>query len=107
MANIIQEMLADDGIEIVNDLGYVVTWKGADYAALVSDPDVSVDLNEGGFMPEGDFKIKILRAAFNGGAGPFPQDREVITFDGNEYVITTPESMPASAFLELMIATHA
>lgn len=100
-------MLADDGIEIVADLGYTVTWKATDYSALVSDPDISVDLNEGGFMPEGDFKIKVLRAAFNAGAGPFPQDRDIVTFSGNEYVVTTPESMPDSAFIELMISTNA
>ena len=99
-------MLVDDGQEIVGEISYTITWSGADYSALIADPSVIMDLSEGGFMPEGDFRIQILRADFNSGAGPFPDNNDVVTFNGDDYVVKMHRQLPASAFIELMIATN-
>jgi hypothetical protein len=105
MGNIIQEMLAEDGKQIVEEIGDRVTWNGSEFSALVGDPDVSVDLDQGGLMPTGDFVVKILRADF--GAGSFPEEGDVVTFEGKRYVVTRSLNKASSAWVRLDIATNA
>ena len=107
MPNLLQTLLADDGAEIVADLGHNVIWSGNNYAALVGEPDVSVSLETGGFVADGEFTIKILRAAFALGAGPFPQNGDVLTYDAKNYVITRQRQKADSPFIQLDIETTA
>lgn len=101
--NLIQKELADCASQMVEEIGGTITWKGADYGAIVSDPDVSVDLEEGGFMPEGSFLVKVQRSLFNDGAGPFPGINDRITFDGDVYKVISERNKPNSAFIILSI----
>jgi len=103
MGNILQEMLADDGKEIVEDLGGVVTWKGDEYAAMIADPDISFGMQEGGLVASGDFVVKILRALFT---GAIPKEGDVVTYDGKRYFVTGAPNKPESAFVRLDIATN-
>lgn len=104
MGNIIQEALAEDGAEIIGEIGEVVTWNGVDYPALIGTPEVGLDLEEGGLMADGDFKIKILRAAL---PNPHMQDGDEITYDGDSYV--TPNATvqrTGSAYITFDIAAN-
>lgn len=106
--NIVQEALADCGAEIVGQISdETVVWKGTSYDAIVSTPEVSVDLESGGLMAEGEFRVKILRAAFNAGAGPFPQDGDTLTYDGDTFVTPNASRQRAgSAFIVFDLASH-
>jgi len=101
--NRIQRELADAIPEMISEIGQTVTWSGTAYSAIVSDPDVTVDLEEGGFTPEGSFRVKIPRSAFNNGAGPFPQINDRITFDGDIYKVIGEKNKGESAFVALSI----
>lgn len=103
MGNLIQDMLAEDGKQIVEEIGESVTWNGVEYAALVAEPDVSVDLESGGLMPSGEFVVKILRSAFASG---FPTEGDVVTYDSKRYVVGRARNKPSSAFIILDIGTN-
>lgn len=103
MPNLLQETLAADSSQILEEIGHTVIWKGAEYRALVADPLVSVDLDEGGFMPQGDFQIKIKRTDFSGGAGPFPAINDRIEFSEETYKIIAERNKADSAFVILSI----
>lgn len=99
----IQTELASDSIQMVEEIGHTITWSGTSYPCIASDPDVSVDMEEGGFMPQGSFRIKVRRAEFNAGAGPFPQINDRITFDSEVYRVISERNKGESAFVILSI----
>ncbi len=105
MGNIIQTALADDFKEMVEEIGYTISWNNgtsaSDYKCIVGDPTVSVDLETGGFLPEGAFQLKIARSAF--GSGPVPQMNDRVTFDGDVYKINSVTNRPDSAYLSFTI----
>ena len=105
MPNLIQRELAEDSKQIVAEIGHTVTWQETDYPAIASDPDITAELSEGGFMPEGDFRIKIRREEFNNGAGPYPKINDRVTFDGDVYRVIAERNKGQSAFVILMIET--
>jgi hypothetical protein len=102
MPDLIQDMLADDSLEILGDIGHTCTWKAASYPCIIGEPDMQVDLQEGGLMPEGAFNIKIRRAAF--ADGPFPQENDRITYGGNVYKILSPTNKEGSAYIRIVLA---
>lgn len=105
MANLIQDMLAGDAAEIVGDIGSKVTWKGAEYDALVSEPNITLDLEEGGLSSSGDFEVRIPRAQFGGGATP--QDGEIVEFEGNRYIAKRGGiGRNTDAFIRLTLSTN-
>lgn len=106
MPNIIQQMLAEDSEQIVEEMGYVdaLTWGGTSYSCVLAPPDVESNLDDGGFMLTGDFQVKIRRALFNAGAGPFPDDGDRVDFDGAIYRVSAAVNKPGSAFFIFTIA---
>jgi hypothetical protein len=105
MGNLIQDMLAADAAEIVGDIGSKVTWKGAEYDALVAEPTVTLDLEEGGIASSGDFEIRIPRAQF--GNGDTPQEGQVITFEGKRYAIKRGGfERKSDAFIRITLSTN-
>jgi hypothetical protein len=104
MANLIQEMLSEDSIEILGDIGQVCYWKGTQYPCIIGEPDMQVDLQEGGLLPEGAFNIKIRRVAFSSGAGPFPQENDRVTYGGIVYKILSPTNKVDSAYIKIVLA---
>jgi hypothetical protein len=103
MPNLIQTELAADSIQMVSEIGHTITWSGSEYPCIASDPDVEVDMAEGGFMPQGSFRIKVRRAAFNDGAGPFPQINDRVTFYSEVYRVIAERNKGESAFVILSI----
>lgn len=104
MGDLIKNMLARDAVDIIADIGEVATWNGTNYNVILGDPDVSSDLEEGGFVLDGDFVLKFLRADFASGAGPFPENNDRITYDGDVYKITSSTQRVDSAFIKTVIA---
>jgi hypothetical protein len=105
MANRLQEMHAADAAEIICDLGHTVTWAGTEYDCLVSEPSVTLDLEEGGMMPSGDFEVRIPRVQF--GTGATPQDGQVATFEDNRYIIKRGAvSRRNDAYIRLTLSTN-
>lgn len=104
MGNLIQNMLAEDSAEILADIGHSCSWKGASYDCFVGELDLEVDLNEGALMPEGSFTIKIPRADFNSGAGPFPQENDRLSYDSKTYKITSSHNKDGSAYIRLIVS---
>ena len=103
MGNLIQDLLAEDLNEIVTDIGHACTWKGTAYDCVISEPDMEADIETGGFMPEGSFNLKIPRAAFNAGAGPFPAESDRITYGGTVYRVLSPTNKNDSAYIRLVL----
>ena len=104
MVNILQEALADDGKQMVDEIGYEVVWNGGTYRALMATPnDVEVNLDTGGFMESGGFHIKILRTAFNSGQGPFPEADDRIAIGAETYRVDRHRNKPGAAFIFLGI----
>lgn len=96
MSHLIKSMLADDFKEIRNDIPETVTWAGNDYVVTLTEPDVEVDLEEGGFLPEGSFAVKFLTADFPDSNRPESNHR--IRYNGLTYkVVSRPESQKADS----------
>lgn len=103
MPNILQELLAQDAAQIISQIGHRAEWKGSTYDCLIADPDVDVDLQEGGFLPSGTFTLKFLRSDFNDGAGPFPDQNDRVTYDGEVYKVTSYINKADSPFIKVSI----
>ena len=58
----LQEIAADMA-EVFGEISTPVEWNGHTYQAVVADPSVQLDLQSGGFLPQSDFSVKVLRAA--------------------------------------------
>lgn len=97
-------MLAEDGEEIVAEIGDEIEWKGKPYDALVGDPDISVDMEEGGLIPTGEFVCKVLRSRFIG--GEYPTEGDVVTFDEKRYFVSMAKNKPDSAWIRFEITTN-
>jgi len=100
----IQQLLARDARQIIAQIGDTAERGGKTYDCVLSEPDVDVDLEEGGFMPTGDFTLKFLRADFQGGAGPFPGNNDRVIYDGSIYKITSCVNKKDSPYIKLSIA---
>lgn len=103
MGNLVQSLLADDLREIVGDIGHKCLWKGSEYDCVIGEPDMEADIEVGGLMPEGSFNLKIPRASFNRGAGPFPQESDRITYGGVVYRVLSPTNKTDSAYIRLVL----
>lgn len=99
MPNKVQQALARYAPKVLSHVGHTVTWKENTYTAAVADPTVEADLEAGGFMLDGDFILKIPRADFNDGDGPFPAVNDQVGVDGHIYKVTSDRQKPGSAFI--------
>jgi hypothetical protein len=58
----LQEIAADMA-EVFGEISTPIEWNGHTYQAVIADPLVQLDLQSGGFLPQSDFAVKVLRAA--------------------------------------------
>ncbi len=86
---------------IIGEIGIPITWNGADYTAIVADPQVQLDLQSGGFLPEADFQVKLRKATL---PEPWPKTRQTVTFRGETYAIKGITDRPSSPLLILHVA---
>lgn len=92
--------IATDFTSLLEEAGADITWKGRTYRALIGDPNVQVDLQSGGFLPQGNFTVKLLRSQLE----TMPEHGEVITLDGKPYAITAISHKPGHPIITLTIA---
>ncbi len=95
-----QDEKAADLVEVLTEIGECVTWKGRRFRALVSEPTISEDLNLGGFIPTGDFTIKILRSDFRGDQ---PALGDQIGYEGDNYRVSRLTNHPLYPMLVLVV----
>lgn len=58
----LQEIAADMA-EVFGEISTPIEWNGQTYQAVIADPSVQLDLQTGGFLPQSDFAVKVLRDA--------------------------------------------
>ena len=92
--------IAADFASILEENGVGITWQGRSYRALIGDPNVQVDLQVGGLMPQGDFTVKLLRSQLE----TMPEHGEVIILDGKPYAITAISHKPGHPIITFTIA---
>ena len=92
--------IAADFPSILEENGVDITWQGRNYRALIGDPNVQVDLQSGGFLPQGNFSVKLLRSALE----TMPEHGDVITLDGKPYAITSISHKPGHPIVTFTIA---
>jgi hypothetical protein len=86
---------------VLEDVGIPVTWNGSFYPAVVADPQVQLDLQSGGFLPESDFQVRLRKAAL---PQPWPKMRQTVTIRGETYAIKGITDRPTSPLLILHVA---
>jgi len=92
--------IAADFASLLEETGVDIIWQGRSYPALIGDPNVQVDLQSGGFLPQGNFSVKLLR----GHLETMPEHGEVIILDGKPYAITAISHKPGHPIVILTIA---
>jgi hypothetical protein len=90
-----------DVAAIIADMGTSITWNGTDYPAIVADPQVQLDLQSGGFLPESDFQVKLRKAAL---PEPWPKTRQTVVIRGETYAIKGITDRLTSPLLILHVA---
>ena len=96
----LHDEIAADFARILEENGVDITWNDHCCRALIGEPNVQVDLQTGGFLPHGDFTVKLLRSSLPS----MPQHGEVITVDGRPYAITAIAHKPSHPILVLTVA---
>jgi hypothetical protein len=90
-----------DFASILAEVGIPITWNGTDYPAIVADPQVQLDLQSGGFLPESDFQVKLRKSAL---PMPWPKTRQTVVIRGETYAIKGITDRPTSPLLILHVA---
>lgn len=99
----IRDEVAADAAEIIAEIGEVVTWKGTDYPALVSDPTMGEDLNLGGFVSSGDFTIKIMRSSLGSAV---PQLGDILEYEGGKYRVVRSTNHARYPMVVLVVSSE-
>lgn len=91
--------IAADLAEVFDDIAQPVEWQGETYQAVIADPQVNLDLQTGGFMPQADFIIKLRRAHLP----VTPVLGQVVRVAGKAYQISGVTDKPTHPLIILQI----
>lgn len=86
-------MLAECGVEVVIGAGSL--------RGLVSEPDIGQQIDLGGFVPEAELSVKVVKSNLPSQ----PTHGQIVTVDGEDYRITAIRSRPSSPFVTLELAS--
>jgi hypothetical protein len=86
-------MLAECGVDVKID--------GDTLRGLVSEPELSQQIDLGGLVPEADVRVKLLKSDFP----PLPAHGQIVQVDGDDYRITSIRRRPSSPFITLDLAS--
>jgi hypothetical protein len=81
MGNYKQEVKSALG-EIFNEMGVVVTYRGKTYTCTVAAGQNALELESGGFVPDGNFNIKFLESELGANR---PAVGDTVNYNGDEY----------------------
>lgn len=82
--------------EIHGEAGVTVTWSGTDYIGAIADPNITLNLESGGFSPDADFVVKFRRSVFTGTP---PSYKALFTINGTGYRVAGINDKPGSPIL--------
>ncbi len=85
---------------IFDEIGILIAWNGGSYTAVVTEPQVELDLQSGGFLPESDFQVRLRKTSL---PTPWPKNRQSITIQGETFVIKGLTNKPTSPLLILHV----
>ena len=86
-------MLAECGVDVVIGNG---TLRG-----MVSEPDISQQIDLGGLVPEADMSVKMVKSNLPS----TPVLGQIVQVDGDDYRITSVRRRPSSPFITLELAS--
>jgi len=70
--------------EIFSAFSQPVVWRGRVMNAIISEGQQTVELESGGFVPDGTFTVKFLE---KGLYGEYPAIGEIVEYNGKQYRI--------------------
>ena len=94
------EELASDLTEMFAEIAQPVEWQGVTYHAVISDPVVNLDLQTGGFLPQGEFQVKLRRSSLSS----VPAPGQIIRIQGSAYQISGLTDRPTSPLIILHVS---
>lgn len=94
----LQEIAADMA-EVFGEISTPIEWNGHTYQAVIADPSVQLDLQTGGFIPQSDFAVKVLRDALP----TVPVIGQNVRIEGITYQINGLTDKPTSPVLILHV----
>ena len=91
--------IAADMAEVFGEISTPIEWNGHTYQAVIADPSVQLDLQSGGFLPQSDFAVKLLRAALPS----VPVISQNVRIEGTIYQINGLTDKPTSPVVILHV----
>jgi len=91
--------IAADMAEVFGEISTPVEWNGRTFQSVIADPSVQLDLQSGGFLPQSDFAVKLLRAALPS----VPVIGQNVRIEGTIYQINGLTDKPTSPVIILHI----
>ena len=93
------EEITADMAEVFGEISTPIEWNGHTYQVVIADPSVQLDLQTGGFVPQSDFAVKVLRTALP----TMPVIGQNVKIDGITYQINGLTDKPTSPVLILHV----
>ena len=94
----LQEIAADMP-QVFGEISTPIEWNGHIYQAVIAYPSVQLDLQTGGFLPQSDFAVKVLRAALP----TVPVIGQNVRIEGITYQINGLTDKPTSPVIILHV----
>ena len=85
--------------EVFGEISTPIEWNGHIYQAVIADPSVQLDLQTGGFLPQSDFAVKVLRDALP----TVPVIGQNVRIEGITYQINGLTDKPTSPVIILHV----
>ena len=93
------DIFASDCAAILNEIGRDVSFRGVTVKAIVAEPGPADLLAIGGFSAASSGQMfKFLRSSY---ANNLPHEGELITFDGNKWVIGNVDTRPLGPWVKV------
>ena len=93
------DQIAADAAQIFAEFGKDIALCGQTLAALISEPEESVELSAGGFVASGNFTVKLLRNNLR----TIPQVGQTLDYAGERFRIVRVSNRPPHALVTLTV----
>jgi hypothetical protein len=95
----LHDQIAADAAQIFAEFGKEITLSGQTLAALISEPEESVELTAGGFVASGNFTVKLLRNNLR----TIPSIGQTLAYAGERFRIVRVSNRPPHALVTLTV----
>ncbi len=93
------DQIAADAAQIFSEFGKEISLSGQSLAALISEPEETVELSAGGFVASGNFTVKLLRNNLR----TIPQVGQMLDYAGERFRIVRISNRPPHALVTLTV----